>query len=96
MSNPFKGLLRKTKKISLGGVDFHFKPLTMREVYEIQQIEDSNKLAEELIVKSICDAEGKSLSGFKPEYLQELTPEELMELVKFAQGVSMPTLEKKS
>jgi hypothetical protein len=97
MSNPFTGMIRKTKSIELGGLEFHFKPLSMGAVYKIQQIEDGNKLAEALVVQSICDKEGVSLKGFKAEYLQDLSPAELMELVKFAQSVSMPnTTEKKS
>ena len=96
MSNPFTGMIRKAKSIELGGVAFYFKPLSMGAVYKIQKIEDGNKLAEEMVVKSICDKDGVSLKGFKAEYLQDLSPAELMELVKFAQSVSMPSMEKKS
>ena len=49
-----------------------------------------------MIVKSICDKDGKPLEGFKAEYLSVLSPSELMEIVTFAQGVSMPSTEKKS
>ena len=94
--NPFEGLTREAKSIELGGKVFYFKPVSMGEVREIQKIKDHNELASKMIVKSICDKDGKPLEGFKAEYLSVLSPSELMEIVTFAQGVSMPSTEKKS
>ena len=96
MSNPFAAMIRKPKSIELGGVVFYFKPLSMGEVYDIQKIEDGNALAEEMVVKSICSKDGTPLVGFKAEYMKDLSPSELMEIVQFAQSVSMPSTEKKS
>lgn len=96
MSNPFAGIIRTCSSIELGGKEFFFKPLSMSEVYEIQNIKDSNELAEQMIVKSICNADGSPIMDFKAEYLRVLTPSELMKLVKFAQSISMPSTEKKS
>ena len=94
--NPFEGMIRKAHDIELGGKVFYFKALSMGAINEIQKIKDSNELAERIIVDSICDRDGKPLDGFKAEYLEVLEPNELMELVKFAQSVSMPSAEKKS
>lgn len=93
--NPFEGMIRKAHSIELGGKTFYFKALSMGAISEIQKIKDSNELAGRIIVESICDADGKRLEGFKGEYLAELEASELMALVKFAQGVSMPTTEEK-
>jgi hypothetical protein len=94
--NPFEGLTREVKSIELGGQLFYFKPVSMGVIREIQSIKDSNELAAQMVVKSICDKNGKPLEGFKAEYLSVLSPSELMEIVTFAQSVSMPSAEKKS
>ena len=94
--NPFEGLTREVKSIELGGKLFYFKPVSMGVVREIQKIKDHNELAAQMVVKSICDKNGKPLEDFKPEYLSVLSPSELMEIVTFAQSVSMPSTEKKS
>ena len=94
--NPFEGLTREVKSIELGGKLFYFKPVSMGVVREIQNIKDSNELAAQMVVKSICDKNGSPLKDFKAEYLSVLSPSELMEIVTFAQSVSMPSTEKKS
>lgn len=95
MSNPFDGLVRKVRSIEIGGKTFYFKPMTMAQVYELQQIKDGQEIASQTILMTICDEDAKPLKGFKPEHLKSLTLPELMSMVKFAQrsGISA---EKKS
>ena len=94
--NPFEGMIRKAHKIELGGKDFYFKALSMGAINEVQGIKDPIKLAEIIIIRSICDENGKPLEGFKAEYLADLEQAELMSLDEFSQKISMPSTEKKS
>ena len=86
MSNPFDGLVRKVRSIEIGGKTFYFKPMTMADVYRVQQIKDGQEIASQTILITIFDEEGNALEDFKAEYLKSLTLEEVMTMVKFAQN----------